>query len=238
MSRHRQKNLNFYKWTSLFCLLLVLITGSVLIYQHKIALREREQELKALAEHTRKQYNLQQEHLVSTNDLVNSSKVHSFFTDLLRNYAEKFASSKNLDISPLPLKFAKFYSDRIYEKVRDMGRCWKEPKISKISLNHLYLLNKFGHDKYFTIIDSRYGDYSYFDISFDKMINTCSHELAHYFQFVKHGKSSCESDLIVRNGRYDEELAKEHEKWTKEIYQLIKNSEEYSELEKRWKEIN
>jgi len=63
------------------------------------------------------------------------------------------------------------------------------------------------------------------------MINTCSHELAHYFQFVKHGKSSCESDLIVRNGRYDEELASEHKNFTGEIYKLIENSE-YSELEK------
>ena len=63
------------------------------------------------------------------------------------------------------------------------------------------------------------------------MIGTCSHELAHYFQFVKHGKSSCESDLIVRNGRYDEELASEHEEFTEEIHKMIKNSR-YSELEK------
>jgi hypothetical protein len=42
-------------------------------------------------------------------------------------------------------------------------------------------------------------------------------------------KSSCESDLILRNGNYDAELAKEHKEFTQEIYQLIKNSSEYSE---------
>ena len=111
-----------------------------------------------------------------------------------------------------------------------MGRCFTEKNIYprhtteiNISLNRLYLLNKFGQDKYFTS-NPQYGDYTYLDISFDKMIRTCSHELA-----LKHGKSSCENDLKLNNGKYDKELAKEHEKWTKEIYQLIKNSEKYSE---------
>ena len=65
------------------------------------------------------------------------------------------------------------------------------------------------------------------------MIETCSHELVHYIQLAKHGKSSCESDLKLENGNYDEELAKEHEEFSKEIYQLIKNSPEYSELERK-----
>jgi len=64
------------------------------------------------------------------------------------------------------------------------------------------------------------------------MIRTCSHELAHYIQLVKHGKSSCESDLKLNNGRYDKELAKEHEEFTRETYEIIRNSE-YSELERR-----
>jgi hypothetical protein len=119
-----------------------------------------------------------------------------------------------------------------------MGRCFTEKVIYptkqkeiNISLNHLYLLNKFGHDKYFT--DYPQGDYSYLDISFDKMINTCSHELAHYIQFVKYERSSCESDLVLNNGNYNGELAKEHKEFTRKIYQLIKNSGEYSELETR-----
>jgi len=108
-----------------------------------------------------------------------------------------------------------------------MGRCFTEKiiypikqKEANISLNRLYLLNKFGHDKYFA--DYPQGDYSYLDISFDKMIKTCSHELAHYFQLVKNGRSSCESDLVLNNGKYDGELAKEHEEFTQEIYELVK----------------
>ena len=65
------------------------------------------------------------------------------------------------------------------------------------------------------------------------MIRTCSHELAHYIQLVKHGKSSCESDLILRNGNYSVELAQKHKEWTEEIYQIIKNSPEYSEWERK-----
>ena len=42
------------------------------------------------------------------------------------------------------------------------------------------------------------------------MLKTCSHELAHYIQLAKHGKSSCESDLRLGNRKYDEELAEEH----------------------------
>jgi len=122
-----------------------------------------------------------------------------------------------------------------------MGRCSTEKiiypvkkKVANIGLNRLYLLNKFGHDKYFTSYP-QYGEYTYLDISFDRMIDTCSHEIAHYIQLVKHGKSSCESDLKIRKKEYNPALAKEHEEWTKEIYQMIKP--EYSEWEKRWKEI-
>ncbi|CAG8835395.1 35640_t:CDS:2, partial [Racocetra persica] len=54
---------------------------------------------------------------------------------------------------------------------------------------------------------------------------------------AKHDKSSCESDLKLNNGEYDKELAKEHEEWTGEIYQLINGSGKYEEWERRWKEI-
>ncbi|CAI2197442.1 19284_t:CDS:1, partial [Funneliformis geosporum] len=56
------------------------------------------------------------------------------------------------------------------------------------------------------------GDYTYLEISFAKMLHTCSHELAHYLQLVKNKRSSCESDLKLNNGRYDLELASEQEK--------------------------
>jgi len=40
-------------------------------------------------------------------------------------------------------------------------------------------LNKFGQDKYFTI-NPQYGDYTYLDINFNKMIETCSHDNKNY----------------------------------------------------------
>jgi hypothetical protein len=206
------RKLKIRLFVSLLFLITILISGYILIYQHQTALREREQELQELREQRQQQYDLQQEHLISIGGLVNNPKIHAFFTDLLRNNAEKFANSKNLDVSPLPLKFEGFYSDRVHEKMRDMGRCWREQKTAKISLNRLYLLNKFGHDKYFTSNPHSSNDFTYSFIDFAEMFNTCSHELAHYFQFIKHNRSSCRSDLILKNGNYDERLAKEHEK--------------------------
>jgi len=42
----------------------------------------------------------------------------------------------------------------------------------------------------------------------------------HYIQFVKYGESSCESDL--GSNKYIAELTKEHEKFTQEIYGMVK----------------
>jgi hypothetical protein len=58
----------------------------------------------------------------------------------------------------------------------------KPAKEINISLNHLYLLNKFGVDKYFASNPEQSGDYAYTDISFNKMLETISHELSHYIQ--------------------------------------------------------
>jgi len=70
------------------------------------------------------------------------------------------------------------------------------------------------------------------------MLKTCSRELNRYLQFVKCGRSSGQSDLKENNGKYDSPLAIEHKRFSKEIYGMIKNSGEYSELDKKWKEIN
>jgi len=110
----------------------------------------------------------------------------------LNTYAEKFARSKGLDISHLPLKFESLYLDEnIGKGFGEMGRCFIEKviypyqqKIANISLNHLYLLNKFNHDRYFAS-NPKLGNYTYIDISFDRMINTCCHEIAHYIQLAK-----------------------------------------------------
>jgi hypothetical protein len=168
--------------------------------------------------------------------LVNSPKIQAFFSDLLNTYAEKFAKSKELDTSQLPLKFEGFLDKSIGNSYGKMGNCCLEKiiypikqEVANINLNRLYLLNKFGHDRYFTSSPEESEDYSYLDISFSKMLNTCSHEIAHYIQFVKYGRSSCESDLILRKKEYNSVLAKEHKEFTQEIYRLIKNSGEYSE---------
>jgi len=238
-----------WDWIKITFLLLGIICGGVLVYQwwdkkQKLEkLQTRLKEIQELKEQAQRQYQLQDINFTSTNDLVNSSDVRSFFTDLLTTYAKKFAKSRELDTFQLPLKFEGLYLDKkTGNGYGEMGRCFTEniiypanQKIANISINRLYLLNKLGHDRYFTSSPKENEDYTYLDISFDKMIDTCSHELAHYTQFIKHGKSSCKSDLILSNGKYDEELAKEHEKWTKEIYQLIK--QEYSEWERKWKEI-
>ena len=42
---------------------------------------------------------------------------------------------------------------------------------------------------------------------------------------------------MLNNGDYDKELAKEHEEFGGEIFRMVKNSGEYSELESRWNKI-
>jgi len=252
MNNQKNKLINrIWDWIKITSLILGIISGSILVYQwwsrqQKVEkLQSQLKEAQKLKDQAQQQYQFQNINLISIASLANSPKIHSFFTDLLTTYAEKFAESKKLDISHLPLKFEGLYSDpKTGNGFGEMGRCFprqiiyprKEKEIN-IKLNRLYLLNKFGHDRYFATSPEQSGDYSYLEISFEEMINTCCHELAHYIQLVKHGKSSCESDLKLNNGKYDEELDQEHKKFTEEIYQLIKNSGEYSEWEKKWKEI-
>ena len=122
-------------WTliKITSLLLGLICGSILIYnwwtrqQELKKLRQELQEQKAQAQ---QQYQLQNIHLVSTTDLINSPKVQAFFSDLLRNYAGKFANKQCLNISYLPLKFAGLYSDKkVGSGYGEMGRCFTEKVI-------------------------------------------------------------------------------------------------------------
>jgi hypothetical protein len=124
--------------------------------------------------------------------LAESPAVYTFFTDLLNIYAERLAENKGVDISSLPLEFGGLYLDKkTGNGYGEMGCCSLEniiypvrQKVASIRINRLYLLNKFGCDKYFTT-NPQQGDYAYIDISFDKMLETCSHELAHYIQLVK-----------------------------------------------------
>lgn len=222
---------------------MALIGASFLIYRWWARHRELEN-LKAQIEQKEKeiqqQYQLQNSYPVSTSPLAKSPNIQKFFTDLLKKYVEKFSESKKIDISSRPLIFKGFYLDqKIGKGLGEMGRCssyfYPHREIT-ISLNQVYLLNKLGNDRFFTSYPQ--DDYYYLDISFDKMLQTCSHELAHYIQHVKHDKSSCESDLKLERKEYDPILAQEHKEFTQEIYKMIKNSEDYSYWEKRWKEID
>ena len=91
-----------WDWIKISSLLFGIFCGSILIFQwrdrkQKIErLEARLQELQELKDQVQRQYQLQDLNLISTNDLVNSPKVHAFFTDLLNKYAKKFAKSKNL----------------------------------------------------------------------------------------------------------------------------------------------
>lgn len=97
-----------------------------------------------------------------------------------------------------------------------MGHCNYRSNKTEISLNQLYLLNKFGHDRYFATHPNQ-NSYFYLDINFATMMKTCSHELVHYIKFIKHGKSSYKSDLKVNNGKYNSLLAQEHKEFTRQI---------------------
>jgi hypothetical protein len=212
----------------------LLISGGVLVYQyvnHNPNNEKLEKEIE--------QYELQKKHLISIDFLTKNPAIQAFFTDLLQNCAQKFADNQNLNISHRSLVFGGFYCEKNNKEIGEMGRCLsyeliypQHNKTITISLNRLYLLNKLGHDRYFATHPNQ-ESYFYLDISFSKMLKTCSHELAHYFQHIKHGKSSCKSDLKLNNGKYNAELTKEHKEIRKEIYGMIKNSPEYLELERK-----
>ncbi|CAG8577791.1 8370_t:CDS:2 [Ambispora gerdemannii] len=201
--------------------------------------RQQLESLKAQLEQKKQEaqqnYQAQKNYLELTATLAKSPQIQAFFTDLLTTYAQRFANSQNLDISHTPLVFEGLYWDKkTGHGFGEMGRCFRQtlfyPRHEKniaIGLNRLYLLNKFDNNRYFPNYPQ--GDFSYLDISFVSMIKTCSHEIAHYIQLIKHGKSSCESDLKLNNGKYNAELAKEHKEFTGEIYGMVKNSGEYSE---------
>ena len=162
--------------------------------------------------------------------LAKNPAIHKFFEDLILGYAYRFAKKQNLTNYCLPLSFGGFYQKTIQagKNQGEMGNCGLEKEKVIISLNQVYLLNKLGHERYLASPES------YLDISFAGLIETISHELAHYFQFSKYGKSSCESSGVKDiNGEFVyPELVSEHTQFTREIKEMIVNSAEYPVLEK------
>jgi len=154
------------------------------------------------------------------------------FHNLLQVFADRYAKSKQIDNSHLPLLFGGFYQKAIShgEKQDEMGNCSydKENQQITISLNQIYLLNKIGYDKYFAT-----PEYS-LTIDFATLTETLAHEIAHYIQFVKHGKSSCESSGTKnKKGKFLlPELVSEHTEFTREIKEKMLNSDEYKKFAK------
>jgi hypothetical protein len=195
------KTKKIWQSTKYLLLLLVLISTSFLLanWWNKYSQQPTNQELASKLEKLtqleqkvkaiRQQHQLQKNYCELTANLANNPKIHTFFSDLLRTYAEKFASRKKLDIYHYPLNFGGFYQ----QEQSKLGSCCFTPanQHTVINLNQIYLLNKLK------------VDCSYLAVDFTDLLQTCSHELAHYFQFVKHEKSSCESDLVLNNSDYD-----------------------------------
>jgi hypothetical protein len=163
-------------------------------------------------------------------NLANNPIIQEFLDNLLRGYAYRFAEKHNLTADCLPLTFGGFYQKPIQcGKIHgEMGNCCLEKEQVSISLNYIFLFNKLDHERY--LVDPE----NYLGIKFTDLIHTCSHELAHYFQFSKYGRSSCESSGAKdNNGNFwYPELVAEHSQFTREIREMIINSEEYPKLEK------
>jgi len=162
--------------------------------------------------------------------LAQNPAIHHFFDDLIQGYAYRFAEKQNLTNYCLPLNFGGFYQKLIPdgENQGEMGNCGLEKEKVTISLNQVYLFNKLGHERYLA------SSGSYLDISFAGLIETISHELAHYFQFSKYKQSSCESSGAKDiNGKFlAPELVSEHSQFTQQTKAMITNSAEYSVLER------
>jgi hypothetical protein len=116
---------------------------------------------------------------------------------LLQNYAKKFASSKNIDLYNYPLSFGGFCemkksgTNSLSSEINiKLGNAVFDTKNNQtiITINQFFLFSKLGHQYYFATPEL------YQEISFNKLMKCCSHELAHYLQFSKGRQSSCQSD--------------------------------------------
>jgi hypothetical protein len=155
---------------------------------------------------------------------------------LLNAFADRYAKSKQIDISYLPLLFGGFYQKAFLpsengENQGEMGHCELINKeIAIIRLNQLYLLNKLGHERYFATPEQC------LNINFAALTETMAHEIAHYIQYVKYGKSNCESsgDQDKQGHFLYPNLVREHTQLTSEITEMMLDSAEYKKFAERW----
>ena len=245
------KKSKFWFWITASFVTLSLISGGFLLYHwwkiHSLnQLRQTNQELRQEINNLKiqqqekeneaiQQYQSQQKTKFRLLALANNPQIHQFISDLLQGYAYRFAKKKNLAEYCLPVRFGEFYQEQTPENqcFRELGNASFNNQQIVISLNQIFLFSKLGHDRYFATPQH------YLEISFLALIETISHELAHYIQFVKYGESSCES-----SGTKDEtgkfltpSLVKEHNEFTREIKAMIVNSSEYKKLKEWWEKI-
>ena len=238
-------------WIFTIAIILALISGSFLLYKWwqtkqtaaQIQAKERtlnqlEQKQQAEREKAHQAYQIRHKQLPQVLALAKNPTIHQFFNDLLQGYAYRFAEKQNLTDYCLPLEFGGFYQQKqeATHNFRELGNAVFDltSQETVISLNQLFLFNKLGYERYFATPEL------YLNIDFNTLTETISHELAHYFQFVKYGKSSCESSgQKASSGNFlYPDLVSEHTHFTQEIKQMIVNSSEYPTLKKYWKAID
>ena len=124
-----------------------------------------------------------------TDSLSKSQRVHSCFDNFIKNSYWEFRKKKRISKKSYPeVKFLGFKEFEIdnerlgYCESNEKGEEGKIPSEIelKISLNRLYLLDKLGMNK----LVKGYSDSqsSTIDASFNALIETIAHELAHAYQ--------------------------------------------------------
>lgn len=194
-----------------------------------------------------------------TNPLTRDLQIHSQFNNLITTFYWKFREHKGIPEGTYTpeIDFQGFKKFKDFSKATKMGHCkfelnikWLEEINGKkvegseiyeakmsIVLNQKFLLDKLGMDKWFSSEDR------YLSVSFEELIATIAHELAHAYQNTirvnngKEVKSQCEStgDRDTSGKLLYPELAAEHTALSEEVKRMIENSAEYQEFKKWWK---
>lgn len=204
-----------------------------------------------------------------THYLSCDERVHACFDDFITTFYWRFREKKGrpLGYYKHEINFQGFGGFEFDDnEKRKMGTCYlyniKEHWIKesefitgdvKITISQAYLLDKLGMDKLFTnwTQSKNILQTGSIDVSFDNLIGTFAHELAHAYQNTIYLQkkvnnvpiSQCESsgegerdkNYRLIKARYPK-LVAEHNQLTAEIKALIIGSIEYQEFKLWWKE--
>ena len=145
MNKQKDQTLSkIWPWIKIASLLLGIISGSILVYQwwnRNQQIKKLQTQLAQKEQAAQQNYQEQKNYCELTTNLAKSPQIQAFFSDLLRNYAGKFAKSKKLDIcfaetlfSHYPLNFGGFYQrenqeqGQIKVQYRKLGNCCFIPR--------------------------------------------------------------------------------------------------------------